>query len=113
MSEEMKEVRVKRDSLPDIKFKGEKVAEASSSADRANPGYSGETGRWCELYLYRTVGGKFVASEIGRTSWEYEHDRHRAEVCNDASEVINFFGFGWLAKELYDNANIDAAEEAE
>lgn len=95
---------IKRDGDRDIKIKGEIVGEAASRE---------ETGRWAELTLYRTAGGRYVCQQIGRTIWEGEHDRHSAAVCYTTEEVVGFFGVGWLAKQIYDSAGIDAAEEVE
>ena len=102
-----------RDNNRDIRFSGELIAEASSSADKAGSDYSGSTGRWTELRLYKTTAGKFICEQIGRTQWQGEHARHSAAVCDDAEAMIEFFGTGWLAKELYDKVGIDAAETVE
>ena len=110
---ELKSYVVKRDGDRDIKFKGELIAEAWSSSDRASGNYSGSTGRSTELELYRTAKGKYVCSSIGRTQWQGEHDRYSAMVCDTVEDVQAFFEHGWLAKELYRSAGIDVAEEIE
>ena len=63
---------------PDIRFVGKKIAETSSSKHRASEFYSGKTGRWTELHLYKTKGGKYVCQQIGRTEWIGEYDRYSA-----------------------------------
>jgi len=88
----------------------EVIAEASSSPNNAFREYSGTAGRWSELRLYRTRGGKYICEQIGRTQWQGEHDRHSGAVCETEVEVQEFFGHGWLAKELYDDAGIAAVE---
>jgi hypothetical protein len=106
----MKEYFVTRDGERDIIFTGEVIATAKSSPNTAAGNYSRSTGRWSELTLYRTQGGKYVCQEIGRTQWQGEHDRYRGAVCEDADCVCEFFGQGWLAKELYaDTAEIDCS----
>lgn len=95
-------------NAPDIRFAGEKIAEVSSSKHRDSEFYSGKTGRWTELLLYKTKGGKFVCQQVGRTEWAGEYDRHSAEVCATLDDVKKFFGFGWLAKRLYRMAQIDS-----
>lgn len=40
-------------------------------------------------------------------------NRYSGAVCETEAEVIKFFGHGWLAKELYENAGIEDAEEIE
>lgn len=114
MTDEMELHTISRDSAPDLVFTGVKVASARSSANNAaGSSYSGQTGRWCELELYKTRGGKFVCVEIGRTQWQGERDRYNAEVCEDNAGVIKFFGHGWLAKDLYCKAGIADAVEVE
>lgn len=106
----MTKYRVERDGDKDLSFTGELIAESSSSPETARSDYSGATGRWSELRLYRTKGGKFVCEQIGRTQWQGEHDRYSGAVCDDEAGVQEFFGHGWLAKELYEEAEIEAVE---
>ena len=110
---EMKEHIIKRDNERDLVFTGEHVASASSSPETSRSDYSGSTGRWTELFLYRTTSGKYVCHSIGRTQWQGEHDRHNAAVCETPEAVCEFFGSSWLAKELYDSADIDCAERVD
>jgi hypothetical protein len=105
--------RVKRDNEPDLAFPGRKRADVRSGGDHSRPNYSGSTGRWTELALYQTKGGKYICASIGRTQWQGEHDRYTAKVCDTEAAVIEFFGHGWLAKRLYDEAGIDPAEAIE
>ncbi len=102
---------LQRDGAPPLRFKGELLAETSSSPDRGRGDWSGATGRWTELRLYRTQGGKYVCQRIGRAQWQGERDTHEAVVCETENEVMEFFGWGWLAKDLYAKAELDAAEE--
>lgn len=68
-------------------FTGELIAKASSSDNRAmGSSWSGETGRW-----------------------QGERDTIEAIICEDQKQIIEFIGYGWLAKELYEEAAIDAA----
>jgi len=106
-------ITLPRDKGLDLRFSGELIAEASSSANNASSQYSGQTGRWTTLRLYRTAGGKFVCQSIGHTIWEGEHNRYSAAVCATDGEVIEFFGTGWLAKSLYGDAGIEAVETVE
>lgn len=106
-------ITLPRDKALDLRFSGELVAEASSSANNASSYYSGQTGRSTTLRLYRTAGGKFACQSIGHTMWQGEHDRYSAAVCETEAEVIAFFGAGWLAKELYSAAGIEAVETVE
>lgn len=109
----MEQFIVKRDGERDLKFVGEKIASVSSSSNNASSSYSGSTGRWTELTLYRTKGGKYVCQQIGRTCWQGEKDRYSGLVCETADKVAEFFGHGWLAKELYEAAEMDVSEQVE
>ena len=95
---------------PDLRFVGEKIASTSNSADRGSSDFSGETGRWATLALYRTAGGKYVCHRIEHTQLIGERAESFAEVCNNTDEVQAFFGYGELAKEIYYLANIEAVQ---
>lgn len=110
----MKTFILEVDNAPNIRFTGELVASASSSDDRAvGRSYSGQTGRWTELALYRTKGEKLICHQIEHTRWSGERDRFSGKVCTTPVEVKEFFGHHWLAKELYTESNIDDAVEVE
>ena len=111
--ENMETITLENDNAPAIRFTGELVAETSSSNNNASSYYSGQTGRWTTLKLYKTKGGKFVAQSIGHTQWQGEHDRHKSAVCEDEAAVIAFFGHGWLAKDLYEEAGIEDVQDVE
>ncbi|MDV6345633.1 hypothetical protein [Nitrosomonas sp. Is37] len=86
-------------------FEGELVAQASSKAVSEMIGKalgSFKAGRWQELNLYRTKSGKFIAQRIYRTQRQGEYDVYEGAVCENHNQVIDFFGNGWLAKELYE-----------
>jgi hypothetical protein len=105
---------VVRDNAPDVTFTGELLVNTSSSQDRIDGDrWSGSPGRWTTLKLYRTTGGKFVAQRIGHTMWEGERTRYTAKVCETEDEVKGFFGMGWLAKDLYEDAEIDTTEHVD
>jgi hypothetical protein len=110
---DMEQFIVKRDGKRDLKFAGEKLATVSSSANNARSDYSGSPGRWTELTLYRTAAGKYVCSQIGYTSWQGEKDRYSGQTCDAVDQIQEFFGHGWLAKELYEAADIDTTEHIE
>lgn len=111
---DMKTYEIHIDDEPNIRFTGEHIASASSSDNQAmGSSFSGDTGRWTELRLYKTKGGKYICQQIGRTKWLGEHDRFTGKVCETVDEVIKFFGHRWLAKELYKNAGISDAVEVD
>ena len=98
------------DGRPNIRFTGEKIAGTANSADRGHSDFSGSTGRWTTLRLYRTEGGSYVCHRIGHTLWQGEHETNDAEVCTDLDGVFAFFGYGSLAKDLYAEAGIEAVQ---
>lgn len=113
-SNTMTEYSIERDNERALKFKGEILASAASSANQAmGSSYSGSTGRWKELTLYKTQAGKFICEQVECTQWQGERNRHKGAVCDSVEQVIEFFGSGWLAKELYESAGIDASVRVE
>jgi hypothetical protein len=106
----MEEFTVQRDNEPDLRFKGESIGYAQSNDDSAYGNYSGETGRWTELTLYKTIGGKYICEQVGRTRWQGERDRYSAAVCETLDDVFEFFGHRWLAKILYKRAELEASQ---
>ena len=86
---------VERDNAVDLRFKGQILADATSRKSY-NDG-----GRWQELTLYKTAGGKYVCCKVDVTRWIGERTRYKAVVCEGISDVIEFFGMSSLAKELY------------
>ena len=106
----MEKFEIERDNGASLSFTGELLAKVSSSDNNASgSSYSGQTGRWQVLSLYRTEKGRFICQRIDRTRWQGERDSHAAAVCDDHKGMIEFFGHGWLAKDLYDEAGINAA----
>ena len=85
----------------DVEFDGHLIAQASSEP-------KDDRKRWTELELYRTVTNRFVCVETGKSIVDGEHDRVTVDARNSEAEVIEFFGYGWLAKRLYAEAGIKA-----
>jgi hypothetical protein len=106
----MEKFTLEIDDAPSLRFCGELIASAASSASHVGR-YSGQTGRWTELELYITESEKYICYRIGRTIWAGERDRHSGKVCETLEEVKDFFGHRWLAKDLYADAGIDDAIE--
>jgi len=102
---------LERDKERPIRFKGWLLGAASNSWDTASPDFSGSTGRRQALALYETEGGKYVCERVGFSQWQGERTRHEGAVCTTIEEVMAFFGHGRLAKELYDDAGLDTAED--
>ena len=96
---------VRRDDDRDLQFAGKQIAAVSSQWRGGE-----QQTRWTELELYLTQGGSYVCAEIGLSRWQGEHNFYRAIVADTVGRVVEFFGHGWLAKELYADAKIDTAE---
>lgn len=105
MSGEAEEFTLERDNAPNLKFKGECIGVASSK----DP-YNNNNGRWVNLCLYKTEGGKLICYQENITCWQGERNKYKAEVCNTEAEVIAWFGQGRVAKELYEDASIENVE---
>lgn len=101
---EVNEYIVERDNDVDLKFKGQVLAYATSK-DNYN-----DKGRWIDLTLYQTIGGKYICQKEEITRWQGERDRNRVVVCDTIDDVKGFFGNGWLSKELYASAGIENTE---
>jgi hypothetical protein len=104
---DMETFTLKIDNAPSIRFTGELVAEVDNSSS------SSSSGRWTELALYKTKGGKYVCHHIACTNWVNQQDRYRGEVCENLDQVRDFFGHKWLSKELYDRAGIEDVVDVE
>lgn len=104
---------VKRDNDKDIKFVGELIATVESNANNASYRYSGSAGRWSELSIFKTKGGKYVCQKIDCTQWQGERYRYYAAVATNTDEIFEFFGGHWLAEALYKAADIEIADEIE
>ncbi|KKN14314.1 hypothetical protein LCGC14_0997360 [marine sediment metagenome] len=98
-------------NAPSIRFTGELIGSAASSPNHAmGDFYSGQTGRWTELDLYKTLAGKFICHKVSRTQWANDHDYFYSKICETIEEVKQFFGHKWLAKDLYYDADIEHVE---
>lgn len=110
----MEVFQLKIDNAPNIRFSGELMATAANSDNKAmGIEYSGQTGRWTELALYKTKGNKFICYRVERTRWMGQRDGYFGKVCETVEDVKEFFGHGWLAKELYYEAEIEYVDEVD
>ncbi len=62
-------------------------------------------------FLWTANGGDKTYSDA--FDFTIVRDRYSGKVCETFEEVIEFFGHGWLAKELYTRASIDDVVEVE
>lgn len=101
-------IELERDNAADVRFSGEEVATASS---RCHEGPRNV--RWTELSLFRTAGGKWVCSQVGKSIVQGESDRHAVFIATTQTGLVELVGYGWLAKDLYAEAGIDYAQDIE
>jgi len=96
---------VARNRQRDLLFEGWLAASADSREV-----FSQEQYRWQELCLYVTCAGALVCQRLQRSQWEDKRDVSEAAVCESLDQVLQFFGFDLVAKELYAQAGLDASE---
>lgn len=101
-----KQFTLLRDNDSSIRFTGTLIGHV-----KHKPKLEEEMSRWTELKLHLTASGKYVCSEIVLTTFPGEMDRHTVKIFTTKAEVVKFFGYGWLAKELYDAAGIEYIED--
>jgi hypothetical protein len=103
--EEGDEWVVVRDGCADLRFTGTVVAEESSRE------WSGPRSlRWDVLELYRTRSGTWVCSREDIILFMDEQYSQEGAVCASTAKVVQFFGYGVLAKQLYAAAGISCTE---
>lgn len=95
---------VRRDNQPDLHFEGRLIAQVASLPRQ---------GRQYVLQVFETRSGKIVALRSGRSLWLGERDRVEARVLGSTAELPEFFGYGVLAKHLYAQLDVNAAETIE
>ena len=105
---------VRRDGEPDLRFVGTLLASAA-------PDFRGQD-RWREYRVYRTAGGAYVFSRVGRSVREDELDKFEAQTWTQGAMfatrtweegMTKFFGYDQLAKQLYEKLEVDTAERLE
>lgn len=95
------QILVARDNGKTLKFEGKLLASAQTIPQR---------GRFWELGVFGTRGGKFVAYKAGRSLWTGERDKIEALVFETPEAVQEFFGDNPLARTLYSRAGFDFFE---
>jgi len=104
----MKHIILSCDNSPDIEFKGERFATAST---HSNVGPT--QNRWEEYTIYKTAKGSFVCHKEHISQWQDEPSTAEGCVASSHQAILDFFGFDDLAKELYQIAGIDARMKVE
>jgi hypothetical protein len=109
----MYKIKLKITDGRDLRFTGELIHGVASSGNNAMPYYSGVSGQWTELDIYKTKGGKFVCHRSDLSECVMDKEHFSGAVCENHDEIIAFFGHGELQAWLYHNANIDDAIEVD
>lgn len=101
---------VQRDNNRPLRFTGMRIGHARSTSNRGRQDFSGQTGISQVMQLFVNKRGEYVASSAFFTEWQGQRDRHDAVVTRNREDVVQFFGLGWLAMEVYASADWDIAE---
>ena len=96
----MKTIKLTSDLARDITFKGEELADM-----RRNTG----TGTYTRMRVFKTSGGNYACSKVYQTQWVGCSDKYLAKICKTEDEVIEFYGLGDNAKELYYELGINCS----
>jgi hypothetical protein len=116
-----KEHVIRRDNEPDLKFRGTLLASAA-------PEFHGQL-RWKEYRVYRTSGGRYVFSQVGRSLQSGERDKFQAEIWPSKYDALSvsdtptaarqerfanatqmYFRWDQVAKDLYRKLGIESEE---
>jgi hypothetical protein len=84
----MANIRIARTGLPALAFDGELLAESGGKVAAGK-----EQNRWHSLALYRTAGGRYVATVEYHTQWQGELDHTVAEEIGLESVADWFRGY--------------------
>lgn len=101
---------IKRDPKRPLRFTGVRIGYASSTADRGLDGCSGESAIGQVLQLNINKRGDYVASSARHAQCQGQCVRHDAIVTRSIDNVLEFFGSGRLAMELYASVELYNAE---
>ena len=109
--EEEKTYLLESDKTVPKRFTGKPMAFATSKTyDRSG---MEESARWTELRLYITKGGNYICQTQGMSEYGGEVTRRKVAVCESVLEVIEHFGQGRLAKEIYKEAGIENVDDVD
>lgn len=89
---------VRNDSGLDIQFMGMELAVVSSEHS--------EAAEWTELRVHETENGRFVFSKSFIKRNFPDSNKFEAIVQPQLEGCISFFGYGWLAKNLYEKIGV-------
>ncbi len=99
----MDNIVLKNSNGLDVEFLGAKLGQVSSRT-------SNDQKRWTELALYTASSGRYVCQQVGRSEAAGEYDIYKVRIAETVADVVEFFGSGWLSKQLYEQSGIQARE---
>lgn len=85
-------ITVERANQPNLKFKGKLVAQVRSPFRNA---------RQYVFSVFKTEAGAQIGIKQGVTHWFRERDTLEARVIENGKALVEFFGYGDTAKQLY------------
>lgn len=106
---ELEEIKIHRDGMKDLVFKGLELGSACSRTING-PGQN----RFSTLTIYRTAGGKYVYHNEYTTHWQGESGSSEAEVYDTAEDLLDdLIGANGEVSELEKKLIKDASAEDE
>lgn len=101
---EMRLIQLERENLPMLEFYGAVLAQCTDKP------LTDQGLNWTVSTIYLSIQGKFVCQSVIQKFNTSERNRYITQVVDDEAGVIEFFGQGWMAKELYKKAGIRNVE---
>jgi hypothetical protein len=92
---------VRREGQPDLEFQGKLIAQVHSLPINR---------RQHALEVYETSSGKFVGVKAGLSWWPGERARIDVKVGTSKQELVELFGYSYIAKALYEQLDLSTAE---
>lgn len=93
-----------RDGAPDMKFEGRLLASVVQPYRNA---------RSHAFSVLETKGKRIIAVKTGLSMWAGERARQEIGTFDKLEDITGFFGFGDLAKALYDQLSLQTAEHVD
>lgn len=109
----METITLPRTGEKPLRFKGKLIAKTETSSNDASPAYSGMTGIWSIYRIYETQQGRYVCQLVTHSQWQGDSSTYGVKICATPEEVSDFFGFGWIGKDLYRQAGFEFVEEVD
>lgn len=107
----MKELLVENSNGKNVKFVGKVIAFSATDENRASSYFSGRCGEWDEYRVYETKDGKYIVSIENKTLWAGHSDNFSAMTFEDKNEILGYFGYSDLAKDIYYQLGINCEIE--